>query len=437
MSSIKINVEKKPKCKGVLTAEIPREMVNSYRKSILQRYTSQVKLPGFRKGHIPNGVIEKHYGEEINEQLNEHLRNQSFRQALEDENLKILNFKEPSEETISPEGHFKLNCEFILTPNFELPKYKEVEIKIVETTVKPSDVEETLSSLQKQQAQFKDITDRSLESEDLAVINYQGFLGKKTLEESLGEKAGFLAAKENYWVKMTEDSFLPGFCSGLEGVNIGETRDIQVQLNKNFHIKELAKKKIKFSVTVQSIKTEELPDINDKLANKIVKGKNLEQLKELISAQLNQENQRKAESQKTDAVLDKIVESTQMELPEELVEQEADYQIEQTKLQFLQQGLGDTLQEKELRPKAVGSAKKQLKSHFILREIARVESIEVQDNEIVAQISQIAQQYQQTPEQLIKQFQKEGRIPGIKDAILREKTTQFLTENAIITTTTN
>ena len=172
-----ITVDKQPECTATLRAEIPAEKVQSERKSIVTAFGSQAKIPGFRPGKTPTSVIEKRFANDIKQELESRLISAACSEAMkQDEELKVLNFKNPETLDHAKDGSFSFVMPMILAPSFELPEYKGIEIKIAPTDASDEEVQREIDGVAERYAEYTDIEDRAVKANDIAVIDFTSTL---------------------------------------------------------------------------------------------------------------------------------------------------------------------------------------------------------------------------------------------------------------------
>ncbi len=431
-----ITVEKQPKCLAKLQVEVPADVVNTTRETILQGYTQQARIPGFRPGKAPRQVIEKRYQNEISEELESRLVQEAYQEAIRKEELKVIDAKAPENKTYHDDGAFSYSANLILAPEFSLPSYKGLEIAIPSSAVEQKDIDNEFKNLQERMADFSDIEGRSLEMEDFAVIDYSCNLDGKPVEEVLGRPAGHLGGSEGYWVKMDEEAFLPGFAAALVGLKKDDQKEITITIPEDFPAEELRGADVTVDVTVKELKSAELPELNDEFAAKLIPGKSFEELQELLTQELTQQKERQIEEIKIDKIIGQIVEAVDFDLPEEIVKAEAQGQADQMVRSGAQQGLTDEViesQQTEILETAQQRAVNNLKSNFLLQEIALEEKIQVEEQEMLQRIHAMAQQANKPVKKFIKEMQKDGRIGNLRHQLLTSKTIDFLIAEAKIT----
>ena len=179
-----ITVDKQPECTATLSAVIPAEKVQSERKSIVSAFGSQAKIPGFRPGKTPISVIEKRFANDIKQELESRLISAACSEAMkQDEELKVLNFKNPETLDHAKDGSFSFVMPMILAPSFELPEYKGIEIKVASTDASDEEVQREIDGVAERYAEYTDIEDRAVKANDIAVIDFTSTLDGQPLED--------------------------------------------------------------------------------------------------------------------------------------------------------------------------------------------------------------------------------------------------------------
>ncbi len=254
-----IVVEKQPKCLATLSVEVPSSDVAAKRESIASTYASQAKIPGFRPGKAPKKVIEKRFGKQISEELRDSLFGDACDQALEKENLKVLDFGFPDNLNERPDGSIAFETKMILAPEFTLPEYKGIEVKAPSAEITEEELDAQLENLRERLAEFEDIADRPLQNEDIAVVDFTTTVDGKPLTDVIGEKGNYLAKRENHWLPIKEGAFLPGYAEQLVGLNEGDKKDVTITLDDEFPFEELRGKEMTLHTSIEGIKEAKLP----------------------------------------------------------------------------------------------------------------------------------------------------------------------------------
>jgi trigger factor len=435
-----IVVEKQPKCVATLRVEIPAEKVSGERDQIVKGYASKARVPGFRPGKAPLAVVEKRFQKEISDQLNEALISEAYDEALKQESLNVLDFGVPEDVTTHANGTLTFVSKLTLAPEVTLPEYKGVNVTVPPSAVPDEEIEAQLTALQERFADFNAIEGRPAAMGDFAVIDYTSTVEGKPTEEFLGKAAGYLSGREGFWVRLDEKAFLPGFAAQLVGMNIDEAREITVTLPEDFPVEDLRNKDLVFQTTVKELKEAILPALDDEMANRLAPGKTMEEIKDIIRQNMAGERERKISDMKVNQIVAHFNAQVNFELPEELVLQETQSQADAMVKQGVKSGMSENeieSQQDEIFASAGEQAISNLRTNFILQEIARVEKITVSDTELINHLAQIAQSRKVAPKKFIKDMQRSGRIQNIRSSMAIGKTIDFLVEHANVVETTD
>lgn len=427
-----IVVEKQPKCVATLRVEIPAEKVSGERERIVAGYANQARIPGFRPGKAPLKVVEKRYQKEIGEELRDRLLQEGCDEALRKEDLKVLDFGVPESAEFLPDGGFSFSTTLLLAPDFQLPEYKGVEVKVPSTEVPDAELDKQIQGLRERFADFKDIEGRAAKSGDFAVIDFTSTLDGKPVEEALGKSAGFLGGREGFWVRLEEESFMPGFAVQLEGQNPGETREVKVTVPEDFPLSDARGKEISFQVTLKELKEADLPELDDEFAGKLAPGKTLEEIKDIIRTNLAGERKRRIDDMKVNQIVEHFS-KVDLELPDAILQAETQNQADAMVQRGARSGLSPedlAAQQSDIFAAAGDQAVSNLKTNFILQEIARAEGLAVNDQELVQHLITIAQGRKVQPKKFIRDLQRAGRLPAIRNSMLVGKAIDFVVEHA-------
>ncbi|OPX82836.1 MAG: Trigger factor [Pelotomaculum sp. PtaB.Bin013] len=274
-----------------------------------------------------------------------------------------------------------------------------------------------------------------MEKDDIAVID---FLGKTNGEPFKGGEG------KDYSLEIGSGSFIEGFEDQIIGMTINETRDIQVTFPNSYQSEELAGKEATFTVTVKEIKRKELAPLDDEFAKDVSEFDTLQELKDDIKNKLIQAAESRAKFMLRRELLDKAVDNAVAEIPDSMIEQQTREMFKNIGDNFARQGLSveDYLNynkssiekmKEDMRPEA----ERNVKTSLVMESIGKAEGITATEEEIQAEIEKIASAYRQDPEEFRKTIESEGSLDFIKDNIVKEKTFQFLVDNAKIIEDTN
>lgn len=427
-----ITVEKQPACMATVNVEVPAEQVGAERQNIIQAYSKQAKISGFRPGKAPVKVIEKRFEKQIKEELYSKLINQGTEEAIKQEELKVISVSVSEEPALSEKDELSFKVDMILAPEFEVPEYLGLDIEAPSDEVSDEELNNSLTDLQQRFAEFNDV-ERELADGDFAVVDFTATTDGKPVADVIGKSAGFLEGREDHWTKIEDDSFMPGFGSGLKGLKAGEKKELTLTMNDEFPLADVRGAEIVFDVTVKEVKEQVLPELDDDFAGKLLPEKGMDDLKDVIREQLGEEKQKIAADAKVNQVVEILNERVDFEIPAALLEQESQGNAMNMIERAKQQGMTDEMiaeQQEQISESANKQAKLNLKTNFILQEIAIKENIEVTDQDVIQRISGMAEQAGKPVKKYIKELQKANAIQNIRNSVLIGKTIDFVVEKA-------
>jgi trigger factor len=431
-TDMNITVEKKPECMATVNVEVPADKVASERQTIVSGFTKEAKIPGFRPGKAPLKVIEKRFEKQIQEQLYSRLINAGCEDAIKQEDLKVISVDITGEPSMSDDGVLSFAADIILAPEFEVPEYLGLDIEAPSDEVTDAEVDNSLTELQQRFAEFNDM-ERELKEGDFAVVDFTATTDGKPVAEAIGKPAGFLEGREDHWTKIEDDSFMPGFGSGLKGLKAGDKKELKLTMNDEFPLSEVRGAEIVFDVTVKAVKEQVLPELDDDFAGKLMPEKGMDELKDVIRQQLGEEKKKSVADAKVNQVVEILNERVDFEIPFALLEQEAQGNAMNMIERAKQKGMTEDMiaeQQDEISESANKQARINLKTNFILQEIAIKENIEVSDQDVIQRISGMAQQVNKPLKKYIKELQKANAIQNVRNSVLIGKTIDFVVGKA-------
>ena len=409
-----------------LEFSIEAEIFDNAIKTVYNKNAKYFNIPGFRKGKAPMNIVEKYYGKEIfyEDAFNEVVP-EIFDKEVKENNLEVVS--RPKIDIVQMEkGKDLIFTAVVQTkPEVKLGKYKGIEVEKVEYNVSDEDVEHELGHLAEKNARLITVEDRPVESGDITVIDFEGFVDGVAFE---GGKA------EGHELTIGSNTFIPGFEDQIIGMKIDEEKDVKVTFPEQYFSEELAGKDAIFKVKLHEIKKKEMPIIDDELAKDISEFDTLAELKADIKAKLEKENETRAKYETEDAVIKAVAEETKIDIPSGMIDTEIENNIKDVENRLSYQGatldqylamMGKTMGEfkNEYKPQAETSVKQRL----VLDAVAKAENIEVQDADIDVKIKEMAEKYGKKEEEIKDNEQLRDYI---KQNITIDKTIAFLVDNA-------
>jgi trigger factor len=397
------------------------ELVKFYKEAILE-FANQIKIEGFRPGHVPENVIEQKVGKMvILEEAAEHAISENYRKAVLES--KITPISQPQVEILklAPENPLEFKVLVSVLPEIKLPDYQKITgaIERKKIVVEEKEIEDSLNWLQKSRAKFS-LKNGPAAKGDFVEIEYSSPL----LENGKTYNDAFV---------LGEGKFLPGFEENLENLKDGEQKEFSVNFPADYPHKPLSGKEVNFKAKVKAVQKAELPEMTDEFAKTLGGFENLEVLKKNIKEGLISEKEREESGRLRSEILDKISAEAVCEIPETLVESERNRMLEdlkhsvshnfQTTFEDYLKKVGKT--EKELLDSFSAPAKKHVLGSLVLKEISGKENIKAEEPELNEEMARFLKQY---PDIKVarKEFDEERLKEYIEDAIINEKTFKLL-----------
>jgi len=385
-------------------------------------------IPGFRKGKAPYKIVEKQYGPQIfyEDAFNEVVP-EIYEKELKENNITAVSRPE-IDITQMEKGKDLIFTAVVQTkPEVTLGKYKGIELKKIEYTVKDEDIDHEISHMQERNARLVNVEDRPVEKNDTTVIDFEGFVDGKAFE---GGKA------ENHELVIGSNTFIPGFEDQIIGMKIDEEKDINVTFPEEYFSKELAGKPAVFKVKLHEIKKKELPKVDDEFAKDVSEFDTLKELKASIKEKLEEENKNKEKYETEEAAIKAVCDATEIDIPSGMVETETDNMIRDIEQRLQYQGLNFTqyLQmmgktETEIRKDMEEQATIQVKTKLVLEAIVAKEKIEASEEDVKAKLEEMATSYGRDAKELEK---NESLKLYVAETVKTEKAIKFLVDNAKI-----
>jgi len=428
-----VEVESLPNCIASMRVELPPDRVTKEWNEIVEGFRQYARIPGFRPGKAPQNVVEAKFRKEIQEELTKKLVSKTTREAIRDKGLKVLSVSSVENVEFTAEKSLRFTATLVTSPEFELPDYKGIPVRVPSDDVTEEEIDQTIDGLRERHATFSDVTGRPLEMGDFAVIDYSTTLDGKPLLEAEPKAPKMLGGGQDFWIKLEEATFLKGFSERLVGQSLQEGREFDLPVPEEGSVAELAGKQLHFQVTLKAIKKMELPAANDEFADHVVKGTTLETLREKIKEQLAHEKTHKIEASKHNQIIEFLVSRVDFELPQSYVKDETRRIMSEIVHQNQLRGVSEEVlrsNQKEIVSTASRNAKDRLKANFILTRIAEKEGIEVDAPELRERIHVMAHQYRVSEQKMRADLEKNGLLGQVREDVLIGKVLDFLTSNA-------
>ncbi|MBQ8738222.1 MAG: trigger factor [Clostridia bacterium] len=395
-------------------------------EKVYRKEVKKINVPGFRKGKAPRSMIEKMYGKGVfyEDAINEIIPD-AYEAAIKETELKVVSRPEFDVVSIDDNG-VVLKAKFYVKPDVEIKDYKGIEVEKNVAEVTDEDVMADIDRTRQRNSRVVDVTDRAVQDGDIANINYEGFCDGVAFD---GGKA------EKYDLTIGSGSFIPGFEEQIIGHNIGESFDITVKFPEEYHSADLAGKDAIFKITLNGIKFNELPALDDEFVKDVSEFDTVDEYKADIKAKLEKKNEQDADNAVEAQIIDALVNALVADIPEAMFEAEAENFVRDYDSRLRMQGLDlatyckytnqtlDSLRE-QFRP----MAEKQVKTRLALEKIVELENIDATAEEIDAEYANLATAYGLEADKIKELVEADA----IKTDLCVKKAVDFVKANATI-----
>lgn len=432
IKSVNVSVENLGSCKKLLRIEVPPERVTAVFDEVTNQFTRKAQLPGFRAGKAPLHLVARSFESRITEDTRAKLFDESFRQATQEQKLRVISTVGVEELSFGRGQPFGYTVTLEHAPDFELPPYQGLSARREVGVVTDANVEHAINTLREQQVKYNEVA-RPAQSGDVVVVNYTGTCEGKPLTEFNATARG-LTEKKDTWLLIAEKFFIPGFTEQLVGAVAGDRRTVRVTFPPDFVISEVIGKEGVYEVEVTSVREKLLPEVNEEFA-KSFGAPDLESLRQGVRRDLQNELNFRGKRAVRDQILKQLLEPLSFDLPESVLATETRQLVYNIVNENQQRGVSkEIIEEKknEIFQGAQNSARDRVKAAFVLNRIAEQEKITVDRQEIARRVTQLAEQNQMAPDKMVKVLQERNAFPEIQQEILTGKVLDWLELNARI-----
>jgi trigger factor len=430
--SAAVKIEDISSVKKKLSFDIPWEDVKTELDTVYRKVGRTAKIKGFRPGKIPRELLEKFYREQAEEETVSNLVNRYYWDALQERDIQSVTNPQIEQKGIELEKTFTFSATIEIEPTIEPKDYLKLELIREDPMVTEQDLETRLQEIQQMFATMEDLSeDRAVVTGDFVSLDFTGSVAGELYKE---------LTSENYLLEIGSKTFVPGFEDQLIGMKKGESRPVVVKFPENYNVAHLAGKDVEFKVHVQGIRVKKLPEIDDDFVKNFERYESLEDLKADVLKNLEEEKRLKIAAEFDKSIGEALLMKNDFDVPESYVERQIYYMMSDTQRRMVSSGMDPKKAAEfsfKLHDQFREEATRIVKTALLMTNIARKESLAVDDEEVDEEIRKIASQRAQDYESFKKTLEKDGLIENIKSEILSRKTYEFLTTKAVITIVKN
>lgn len=419
---MKVQVNDAERSQKELLVEIPYEVFETAADKELDTLLPKAKIHGFRPGKAPRDIARKQFSHQIKSQAIEKVINEAVQDALTSNNIVPISQAHISDVVFEENKPITFTARVDVFPKVELNKYKDFNFKKVTVEISDADIEDALITLQERDMTYEPVENRdTVQKGDVAVIDFEGKKDGVAFEG--GTAKGFS-------LNIGSGQFIPGFEDGVIGMKKGETKDLNLTFPKEYNSAELAGKDVVFTVTVHEIKEKVKPEINDDFARDIdPNSKGLDDLKSKLKKGLQTEADKATQLEAFGQILEKIVKENPFEVPYSFVKEQSDRLAFNAMNQFYQMGLNPEqvgISFEMMAQRYLAQAEEQVKQAIVINEVAKLENIAVEEEDINKFLSFHAELQGRTVEEIRKELESQMQMEAVRNDVLGDKVYKFL-----------
>ncbi|NJH84127.1 trigger factor [Staphylococcus agnetis] len=385
--------EKKEGNEGLLQVTVPAEEVDKALDQAFKKVVKQINVPGFRKGKVPRPIFEQRFGvEALYQDAVDILLPKAYSNAVEEAGINPVDQPEIEVTQIEKGKEFKFDATVTVEPEVELGDYKGLEIEKQNTELADEEVEETIQQRLEAMADMVVKEDGKVEEGDTVNLDFDGYVDGEQFE---GGQA------DGYDLEIGSGMFIPGFEEQLVGLAVGEEKDVEVTFPEEYHAEELAGKPATFKTKINEIKSKEVPELDDELANELDSEANtVDEYKENLRKQLAENKATEAENTQKEEAITKATDNAKVDIPNAMIKTEEDRMVQEFAQRLQQQGLNletyfqiSGQSEEDLRGQMKEDAEQRVKTNLTLAAIADAENIKATDEDVEKELETMSAQF--------------------------------------------
>jgi trigger factor len=398
------------------------ETVEGETERVVSSYQQKARLPGFRPGKAPAGLVRKQFEGDIRQQVLENLVPKFLEKELEKQDLRIVGTPDISDVHFHRGEPLRFKAEFEVFPQIELKEYQNLEVPYKDPQVTDEDVAKRLEEIRDQKADYSNVDPRPIADGDHAVISIESLSGAESPVK-----------QDEMMLHVGAEDTLPAFTENLRGMSPGEEKDFDVAYPEDYGQAKLAGKTIRFHVVVKGLRKKELPEVNDEFAQDLGDFRTVDELREALRKTMLAQRQNEAQQEAKNKLVEKLVELHDFPVPEAFIDRQVRNRVEQTLHSLAAEGIDSSkiqLDWQKLKSSQKDKALGEVKASLLLSRIAEREAIGATHDEVDKEVERIARQQREPFAALKLRFEKDGTLGRIASHIQTEKTLNFLFEHA-------
>jgi trigger factor len=426
---MQVSVEDISSVKKTLHIEIPEADVTSELDKAYNELKKKAKVKGFRPGKVPRSVVVRMFKKDVHADVTSKLVQSSFMEALKETDLNVVGTPQVDPPELQDSGPYKYDATVEISPEIEDIDYKELTLKRTNYKISDEEIDTQLKMLQKNMAQHQIVEPaRPAQDGDFVLIDYEGFKGGRPFAET--------AKTENFNLKIGEGPIIKEFDDQLVGMQPADSKEFAVNFPADHFNDKLKDLEISFQVTLNEIREEVLPAIDDVLAKKAGQYESLDDLKKVITDNLEQGYAKRVDQELNEQIFSDLIAKSDFEAPDAMVDMELEGIVNEAERSFAYRNI--TLEQMGLSKESIAekyrdTALKQVKRHLILGKMIKQEELSLSDEELEEALTEMATSFNQPVEEIKKYYdQSKDKLEYFKHTILEKKAIKLIIDSSKI-----
>ena len=415
---MQVSVEAGEGLERKLKIQIPTETVDMQVESRLKSMLPRVKIDGFRPGKVPLKVVKQHYGEQVFQEVAGELIQNSFRDALTQENLNPAGDPSISTDGIKQGEPLEFTATFEVYPDVELAPIAGMKLELIKSSVVDADVDKMIDTLRKQRTSWS-LVERAAGDDDKVVIDFKGMIDGNVFDGGSADSVP---------VVIGSGSMIPGFEDNLKGLAAGDETTFKVKFPDDYNAEQFAGKEAEFAVSVKTVEESSLPDVDEEFARSFgVEDGSTEKLRGDIHGNMERELNNRIRTETKNAVMDQLIEKNPIDVPSAIVQQEAETLQKQTAAQ-----MPGSEQPVEA---YMGDAARRVKLGLILAEVVKTAAIQPDAEKVRERVENMSKDYED-PDEFVRYYQSNPQLlRGIETLVMEDMVVDWIVDQAEVVET--
>jgi trigger factor len=425
---LQIAVADLSQCQKDLTVEVPAEEVKAEFEKAYDAYTRYAKVPGFRPGRVPRGVIKQRFAKEVKDEVIGNLLPHALQHAITDHKLHVVGNPQIDDISVNEGEPLRFKATLEVLPEFDLKEYKGLSAVKRIARITDQDVEGVLGRFQQSAAEFVPVEDRPSQDGDFVSVNLVGKYIEPQEEEDL--------KSDDVQIEIGSENVQPEFNEALRGVKAGEVREFRVKYPEDFSSKGLAGKTLDFTATVVAVRKKEVPELDDEFAKEFGESETIQEFRDKIRENLTSTAETRADAKLREELVESLLKDYDFEVPSSLVEPQAAERTREFAYMLMRSGVPQqSIKEinwEERMNEARAHATRDIRAALVVAKIGDAENVKISEEEVDAEIERMAMASGEPADQLKARLTKDESLSSIENRLRYQKALEAVVNHAEI-----